>query len=172
MNDQKDNIQDLIGKGAVEKIRDIVEDAETCFFTTMSGSADPRTRPMAAQKVDDAGRIWFLSSSDSHKNLEVGQDPGVELYFQGKKHAEFLHLVGTAVVSRDNAKIRELWNPVMKTWFTEGENDPRITVIEFRPEHGYYWDVKHNQFVAAVKMVVGAATGKTMDDSIEGRVVL
>jgi len=30
--------------------------------------------------------------------------------------------------------------------------------------------VKHGDFVAASKMVVGAAIGKTLDDSIEGRV--
>jgi general stress protein 26 len=168
MSIQKDNVQDLIGKGAVAKIRDIVEDAETCFFTTQNGSTEPRTRPMAAQKVDDAGSIWFLSSIDSHKNLEVGQNPSVELYFQGKKHAELLHLVGKAFINQDNAKIRELWDPAMKAWFTEGESDPRITVIEFRPEHGYYWDVKHSPFVAAMKMVVGS----TSSNSVEGRIVL
>jgi len=28
--------------------------------------------------------------------------------------------------------------PVLKTWFTEGENDPRIGVIKFEPEEGCY----------------------------------
>ena len=58
---------------------------------------------------------------------------------------------------------------MLKTWFTEGEDDPRITVIEVEPEGGYYWDNKHGSIVAGIKMLIGAAIGKTLDDSIEGR---
>ena len=57
----------------------------------------------------------------------------------------------------------------LKTWFTEGIDDPRITVIRFAPEGGYYWDNKHGNAVAGIKMLIGAAIGKTLDDSIEGR---
>jgi general stress protein 26 len=63
-----------------------------------------------------------------------------------------------------------LWEPVLKTWFTGGEDDPRITVLEFTPRDGYYWDTKHGMLVASVKMLIGAATGQTLDDSIEGRI--
>ncbi|MEP6467521.1 MAG: pyridoxamine 5'-phosphate oxidase family protein, partial [Parafilimonas sp.] len=55
---------------------------------------------------------------------------------------------------------------------TEGKDDPRITVIKVTPENGYYWDTKHGQAVALVKMVAGAIAGKTMDDSIEGNIKL
>ena len=58
---------------------------------------------------------------------------------------------------------------MLKTWFTEGIDDPRITVIRFEPSGGYYWDNKHGDTVAGIKMLVGAAIGKTLDDSIEGR---
>ncbi len=58
----------------------------------------------------------------------------------------------------------------MKTWFTEGEDDPRITVIKVAPLDGYYWDNKQGNAVAGVKMMIGAALGKTLDDSIEGRI--
>ena len=59
---------------------------------------------------------------------------------------------------------------MLKTWFTEGVDDPRITVIQVAPKGGYYWDNKHGNAVAGVKMLIGAAIGKTLDDSIEGRV--
>ncbi|HWA98661.1 MAG TPA: pyridoxamine 5'-phosphate oxidase family protein, partial [Pirellulales bacterium] len=58
---------------------------------------------------------------------------------------------------------------IVRTWFTQGVDDPRITVIKFVPQEGYYWDTKHGQFVAGVKMLIGAMTGKTLDDSIEGK---
>lgn len=79
-------------------------------------------------------------------------------------------LSGHATVSREKAKIKELWEPIVKTWFTEGVDDPRITVIKVQPNDGYYWDTKHNMAVAGIKMMIGAAIGKTLDDSIEGTV--
>jgi general stress protein 26 len=68
----------------------------------------------------------------------------------------------------NKATIKALWKPILRTWFTEGEDDPRITVIAVTPASGYYWDNKHGDMVAGVKMAVGAAIGKTLDDSIEG----
>ena len=96
----------------------------------------------------------------------------MNLFFQGSPHSDFLHLTGQATISRDKARIKELWEPIIKTWFTEGVDDPRITVIKFTPREGYYWDNKHGNLVAGIKMMVGAMIGKTMDDSIEGRITV
>ena len=167
-NQIEDNRDDLSGADAIEKLKELA--TGTCFFCThVSTSDSDGSRPMAVQQVDDAGNLWFLSSIDSHKNQEIAADQRVDLYFQGSKHSDFLHLSGTATISQDRAKIEELWDPMIKTWFTEGKDDPRITVIRFAPERGYYWDTKHGNFVAGVKIMIGAAIGKTMDDSIEGR---
>ena len=67
-------------------------------------------------------------------------------------------------------KIKELWKPILKTWFTGGIDDPRISVIKVKPLEGYYWDTKHNMAIALIKRVTGAIIGKTMDDSIEGKI--
>lgn len=126
---------------------------------------------MSVQEVDEQGNLWFLSANDSHKNEELSQDPSVRLYFQGSAHSDFLTLNGTASVSRDRARIKELWEPIVEAWFTEGKDHPRITVIKVTPTDGYYWDTKHGAVIAGAKMFVGAAIGKTLDDSMEGRLV-
>ena len=93
-----------------------------------------------------------------------------QLLFQGSPYSDFLTIYGHAYVSRDKNKIEELWDPMLKSWFTEGIDDPRITVIKVQPADGYYWDTKHGMAVAFVKRMIGAAVGKTLDDSIEGKV--
>ena len=166
---EEENTADLTGSEAVERIRTLVDDAKTCFFrTSVSTGASDAVRPMNVLEVDEKGSIWFLSASDSHKNEEVEADPGVELFFQGSKHSGFLHLSGVAKVTKDQTVIERLWTPFLKTWFTEGKDDPRITAIEFVPEEGYYWDNKHGDTIAGIKILIGAAVGKTLDDSIEG----
>lgn len=164
---------DLRGSPAIERIRDVVKKTESCFFcTAVSRGVSDKTRPMSVQQVDDAGTLWFLSASDSHTNLEITQDPEVRLFFQGSEHSCFLTLTGIASISNDKAKIKELWKPVLKTWFTGGVGDARITTIAVAPNGGYYWDNKHGDMVAGIKMLIGAAIGKTLDDSIEGRIKL
>jgi general stress protein 26 len=170
-NQQEENHLDVISVEAVKKIREMTSVAKSCFFCTRStGGLSNGVRPMSVQQVDDNGTCWFLSANDSHKNSELTIDGSVDLYFQRSAHSDFLHLTGTAVVYEDRNKIKELWEPILKTWFTEGESDPRISVIKFQPREGYYWDNKHGNAVAGIKMAVGAMIGKTFDDSIEGSV--
>jgi general stress protein 26 len=166
---EETNEENLHNKEAVEKIKELVKSAKTCFFCTNLQSNQPfSTRPMAVQTVDDEGNLWFLSASDSKQNHELLINSSVQLLFQGDPHTDFMSLFGQAIITRDKNKIKELWQPLAKTWFTEGEDDPRITVIKVTPSEGYYWDTKHGKYVAFAKMAVGAILGKTMDDSIEG----
>jgi general stress protein 26 len=164
------NFESLSDKNAQVKIKELIEKAKnTCFFCTNIKSGEPfSTRPMSVQKIDDDGTLWFLSAIDSHKNEHLLHDPTVQLLFKGSDYSDFLSLYGMATLSKDQQKIEELWEPILKTWFTEGKDDPRITVIEVKPIDGYYWDTKHSQIVAFAKQMIGAAIGKTLDDSIEG----
>ncbi|GAA4313574.1 pyridoxamine 5'-phosphate oxidase family protein [Nibribacter koreensis] len=169
-NQPEKNHQDLHGAEAAKKMKDLAENAESCFFCTNIKASQPiTTRPMAVLKADEAGNFWFLTSDDSHKIEELQQDPFVQLMFQGSAHSDFLTVYGNTEVSKDKAMIKELWNPMLKTWFTEGIDDPRITVLKVVPTGGYYWDNKHGNAVAFAKQAIGAATGVTLDDSIEGK---
>lgn len=166
----EENHKPLEGSEAIKKIRELVKKSETCFFCTDINERGLHTRPMSVQKVDEQGNLWFLSADDSHKNQEIKQDGWVQLFFQASAHAGFLTVAGQALISKDQNIIDELWEPLLKTWFTEGKEDPRITVIKVMPKEGYYWDNKHGNAVAFVKMIAGAAMGKTLDDSIEGQI--
>ena len=129
-NQPEQNHEDLAGPEAIEKIRELVEEAQTCFFCTkVSAGGSEGARPMSVQQVDEEGNLWFLSANDSHKNRELVLDPSVDLYFQGSAHSDFMHLKGEATISTDRDKIAELWEPIIATWFTEGIDDPRVTAI-------------------------------------------
>lgn len=169
-NQPEHNQRNLVDTMAIEKLRELVEKAETCFFSTSNNKGKASaSRPMNVLKVADSGNLLFLSATDSHKNKEIALDPFVQLFFQASTHSGFLHLYGMASLSRDKELIKELWRAPLKTWFTEGEDDPRISVITFVPQEGYYWDNKHGNAIAGIKMLIGAAVGKTLDDSVEGR---
>jgi general stress protein 26 len=169
-NRLEDHREDLQGDDAIKKIKEMVEQVQTCFFcsSVVSGESNG-DRPMSVLQVDEEGNLWFLSAKDSRKNQELAVDPSVRLYFLGSKHADFMQLSGTAAISTDREKIKEIWTPIAKTWFTDGVDDPRISVIKVTPSQGYYWDTKHGLAVAGVKMLLGGVLRKTMDDGIEGK---
>ncbi|WP_134090470.1 pyridoxamine 5'-phosphate oxidase family protein [Olivibacter sp. XZL3] len=171
---EEKNKKDLQGKEAIEKVKELVNISEACFFCTdLNKVGVPLSiRPMAVQKVDDDGNLWFLSASDSHKNEEIQRDPFVHLLFQGSRYADFLNIYGLASIVDDKEKIDELWNPLLKTWFTDGKEDVRITVIKVEPTEAYYWDNKHGSAIAFVKQSIGSILGKTLDDSVEGKLEL
>lgn len=163
------NRQDLQNREAVAKLKELAGHSKTCFLCADIKTGKPfSARPMAIQEVDDQGTVWFLSASDSHQNQQISADPHVQLLFQGSDYSDFLSLYGTAIISRDKEKIKHLWSPLAKNWFTGGEDDPRITVVKVTPSEGYYWDTKHGSIVSFAKSIFGAAIGSTHDDSIQG----
>lgn len=165
-----DHIKSLEGQEAVKKLKDLATSAENCFFTTNIKTGLPvSVRPMSVQEVDDEGNLWFISHLDSNKNREIAADPFTQLYFQENKNSGFLSIYGIAEIVIDQAKIDELWNPFLKVWFQNGKDDPKISLIKVEPTNVYYWDTKHGEAVAFIKMAASIITGKTMDDSVEGK---
>ena len=69
----------------------------------------------------------------------------------------------------DKEKIHEMWTNFAKAWFTEGEDDPAISLLKVSPQDGYYWDTKNNKIVSLIKIAKSIVTGKTDDNGIEGR---
>lgn len=166
----EENYKDLKGNDAGKKIKEMAEKADSCFFCTKITTGHPlHTRPMSPQKIDEDGNFWFFSADDSYKNADLQLDNKVHLLFQGSAHSDFLSVYGQATISRDKALIEELWSPLLKTWFTQGVNDTRITIIKIETLEAYYWDNKHGDAIAFIKMAAGALLGKTIDDSIEGK---
>lgn len=166
----EDHIKTLEGEAAVKKLKDLAKSAENCFFCTNIKTGLPLSvRPMSALEVDDQGNLWFMSHKDSVKNEEIASDPFTHLFFQENKNSGFLNIYGISEIVHDQAKIDKLWNPLLKVWFQEGKDDPKISLIKVEPTDVYYWDTKHGEAIAFIKMAASILTGKTMDDSVEGK---
>ena len=162
--------ENLMAEKGIEKIKSLAEEADICLFCTNLSQRPINGRPMSTQEVDEEGNLWFLSGESSQKNMDILNDKNVQLFYSNKGHAEFLSVYGTAEIIKDREKAKELWKPLIKAWFTEGVDDPELTIIKVVPQEAYYWDTKHNRMVSLMKIVAGAISGKTMDDSIEGEI--
>lgn len=164
------DVKNLQSKDAIDKLQEIVNEINTCMFCTYSGKNELQSRPMASLKTDDQGNIWFMSDKTSKKNSEILGNGRVDLLYSHPSKDSFLSVRGAAEIVQDKKMIDELWTPIAKVWFTEGKDDPRISVIKVIPDEAYYWDTKHGRMVEMFKLLTALVTGKTMDDGVEGTI--
>ncbi len=171
-HDEENHIQNYTGAEAIQKLKDMAEDARMCFFTTFSTTRPMPTRPMALQGVDEDGTLNFFSAASSNKNHELLENPEVQLYFANNGSSEYLSIYGKATISQDRAKIKELWTDWAKAWFQGGAEDPDLTLIQVKPEVSEYWDTKVSKVVSLIKIAASIVTGKVNDDGVEGKLMI
>jgi len=120
-----------------------------------------RARPMSAYIDRAADAVYFLSDARRHKDDEIKQNPNVNLSFADASDQKYVSVSGTAVVSNDRAKIKELFTTTAKAWW-DSADDPNIRVLKFTPEEAEYWD-SPGTVISYVKMATAAMTGSRPD---------
>ena len=120
-----------------------------------------RARPMSAYLERENNAIYFLTDARRHKDDEIARNPGVNLSFADASAQKYVSLTGTAVVSNDRAKIKELFSTPAKAWW-ESADDPNIRVLKVTPDDAEYWD-SPGTVVSYVKMAAAAVTGTRPD---------
>lgn len=159
--------ENLYNEEAQKKLKELVEDIDFCMMATGLTQKPLHVIPMSTKKVDSEGAIWFLSSKESDHNANIRQDEDVQLIYANPGAMEFLNLYGKASIKTEQPLLESLYSQVDDTWF-DGVNDPKLTAIQFKPQHAYYWDTKSNAFVTLFKMGYGAITGEKTDIGEEG----
>lgn len=172
MQENSSQIKNLSEAEAIEKLKQLIDHQPTCLFSTRLSTVPQITRPMSVQEVSDDGTFNFLSSTESRKNADILIDPSVQLYFINTSDYEFLTIYGTATITQDKNVIDKYWTNMAKAWFPEGKDDPRVSVIQFKPSDGFYWDTKDGKLVSLIKIAASAIVGKTLQEGVEGKIVL
>lgn len=120
-----------------------------------------RARPMAAYLDRDANTIFFLTDVRRHKDDEIQANSQINLSFADAGDMKFVSVSGTAAVSNDRAKIKELFSTPAKAWWDSAE-DPNIRVLKFTPDEAEYWD-SPGTVISYVKMAAAAVSGTRPD---------
>lgn len=146
----------------VEKVQRIAKEVRTCMFVTLR-DGKIQSRPMATASVDEDGTVWFFTDKGSDKVEELRGDEPVHLAYSDPDDNVYLTLSGKATTSTDRAKMEELMNPMIKSWYPEGVDSPRICLIEFTPEEGELWESKDSAVVQFYYVAKALVTGTRND---------
>jgi general stress protein 26 len=160
----------LQGAEGIEKVAELIKDIRICMMTTAAPDGGFDSRPMATQKTDFDGTLWFLTRRESGKVGEIANDDHITLLYADPEHSSYVAVKGHAQVGRDEAKIHELWNPMYKAWFPNGEDDPEIAVLKVDVDEAQYWEASSSKIVMGIKYLAAAVTGGKVDVGETGKV--
>ena len=131
------------------------------MLTTEDADGVLRSRPMATQRVEFEGDLWFFTSASSKKVREAATHNEVNLSYVDPGSNKYVSVSGSASLVRDPAKARELWNPIYKAWFPKGLEDPILALLKVEVNKAEYWDSPSSTMVQLAGFLKAVATGQT-----------
>ena len=137
-----------------------IKDFKIAMLTTVEEDGSLCSRPMATIEIQNDNQLWFFTKTDTLKIHEIQSDAHVNISYMNESKELYISVGGTAQVVKDKAKIKELWSPVLKAWFPEGENDPEITLLKVKINKAQYWDAPGNRVIQLIGMAKAVITGK------------
>lgn len=138
-----------------ERAWGLAKKIQFALFTTWNGEKQEQW-PLTATTDQEQGRFYFLvGRSDKYAHLD--RFPKVTLGFADAGDNKYVVINGTASLSNDRAKIRQLWSPFAKAWW-DSADDPEIRLLTVTPDEAELWD-SPNKLVASAVMLTAAVTG-------------
>lgn len=154
---------------SIAKLKELLEGIDFAMLTTIAGGK-LRSRPMSTQEVDENGDLWFFTSDETHKVEEIEADNRVSVAYSKPNDNTYVSVFGHAEVSKDRAKIEELWNPILKAWFPKGLDDPTLCLLKITIEEAEYWDSPNSTLVQLAGFVKALVTGQQADGGEYGKI--
>ncbi|MEN0036318.1 MAG: pyridoxamine 5'-phosphate oxidase family protein [Cellvibrio sp.] len=143
----------------ISRLREKIDPIQFCMMTTMSADHNLLSRPMTHQAIDDDGTLWFFTSDDSQVAEDLYRQGIVNVSFSSPSDNVYVSMSGSALLIKDVYKAKQLWNPMVETWFPQGPNDPHLSLIKFSTYSAEYWDSDTNKMLHLFAMAKAAITG-------------
>lgn len=139
------------------KVAELLKDQRLGFLTTTTPDGRLTSRPMALQEVEFDGDLWFFAEQDAPWLGHIATSPQVNV--GTGSGGTWVSLTGTAEVSRDVAKKKELWNAGVEAWLPQGPEDPSVVLVKVHGDSAEYWDSPGSRLATAFSFVKAKATG-------------
>ena len=140
----------------VDRVWELMNSITFCMFTNWNGTK-MHSRPMGAFVRRAEGAIYFFTDEHAQKLDEIERHPKVCLTFANTGGQKYVSVSGTAEISADRDKIKELWAIPAKVWWKTPDN-PNIRLIKVVPEEAEYWDTPGN-FISGLKVAFALVKG-------------
>lgn len=136
---------------AEKKLKEVIEDIKTCMFTTTDEDCNVFSRPMFTVKIDNECCLWYFTSEFSEKMKDIQHDKQVTLVFSHPGKNSYMNIYGSCELLHDKNKMKELWQPALKSFFPQGIDDPDVCLLKVKIDEASYWDNSTNDMICLYK---------------------
>lgn len=143
----------------ISRLREKIDPIQFCMMTTMSADHNLLSRPMTHQAIDDDGTLWFFTSDDSQIAEDLYRQQIANVSFSSPSDNVYVSMSGSALLVKDTYKAKQLWSPMVESWFPKGPADPHMSLIKFSTYSAEYWDSDTNKMHQLFAMAKAALTG-------------
>jgi len=157
---------------AVKKFKELVKDVSVCMFTTMDDHNNLYSRPMSTVNIDNEGNAWFFTNEFSETIQEVSKDNNVHLIYAHPAKNVYVTVKGSCTVILNRKKIDELWTPLLKAWFPNGKEDPKLCLVKVVTEEASYWNSNSGSMGVYFKMLKAIANREKYQEKDVGKLKL
>jgi general stress protein 26 len=155
------------------KLVELIEGIKSCMFITKEKFGENIDgRPMGIAHIEKDGTMWFFTKATSLIIDELELNSKVSIVIINESKNTYLMIHGKGESSYNKHKMEELWNPIMKTWFPQGLEDPDMMLIKVTPHEVSYWDSSASKMVVLFNMIKSIITGKEYDEGKHGKINL
>jgi general stress protein 26 len=145
----------------MQKLADLIAEANIAMLTTAEADGTLRSRPLATLEMDSEGKLWFFTAMSSGKVSEIDQHRKVNLSYVNLDKQDYVSISGHARLFRDPEKMQELWTPWVEPWFPEGLSDPDLGLLEVTVDDAEYWDAPASKTQRLLGLAKALSSGKT-----------
>lgn len=148
----------------LKDLKEKIKDVKFGMFTTLDPDGKLSSRPMTSQQLDDDGNLWFFTSDVTDFVRHLNEHPNVNVAFSDPDDSLYVSVAGHAELTRDRAKIDELWSPLVSAWFDGGKDDLHLALIKVDVSSAEYWDTHSSKMTQLYALAKSALTGKAPRD--------
>lgn len=124
---------------AIARLGELIRDVKVAMLTTIAPDGELVSRPLQTLQVAFDGDLWFITSADSGKVVDLASDEHVNLAYARPADHTYVSVSGRAQLLRDRDKLDALWDDRMKAYFPRGKDDPDVALLKVEVDTAVYW---------------------------------
>lgn len=124
----------------LDALRRRIGDVRTAMVTTIDERGTLSSRPVAVQRLDESGDVWFVVDRDADWVVE-GVVEGIDAVNVAivDEGSTWVSVAGRATLDDDVDRLRRLWNPALDTWFPAGPTGAGPVALHVQADRWEYW---------------------------------
>jgi general stress protein 26 len=120
----------------LDALRRRIGGVRTAMVTTIDERGTLSSRPVAVQRVEESGDVWFVVDRDADWVVEGIDAVNVAIVDEG---STWVSVAGRATLDDDLDRLRQLWDPALDAWFPAGPSSAGPVALHVQADRWEYW---------------------------------